>query len=210
MLLKRFGFFAIGLISFLILNCSSTSTEDICFEPQGNYIIEEINVLDDEEPLEEKSSETIEETIEEPVLVSIDIPTYTYAKTYEDGGLITNKTSQAYEWISKCDIDERGHYMYEDKYHAVAMGNYFDNVGSKYLVTFDSGKTIYVIKCDVKQDKHTTNQMIDGSGAMIEFIVDTEKASDYYWVGENGYILNGSFNNHDDFNGNIIKIEQII
>ena len=57
---------------------------------------------------------------------------------------------------------------------------------------------------------HTTNGMIDHTGGMIEFIIDTEKASSYYGVGKNGYVLNGSFNNHDDFNGKIVKIEQIL
>lgn len=150
----------------------------------------------------------VEFEINEANMVNIEIPTYTYAKTYEDGGLITDTTSDCYEWISQCEIDEAGHYRYGE-YYAVAMGNYFDEVGSKYKVTLDTGRTFYVIKCDVKQDQHTTNQMIDSSGAILEFIIDTETASNYYGVGSNGYILNGSFNNHENFNGNVVKIEMI-
>lgn len=143
-------------------------------------------------------------------LVNIDIPTYTYSKPYEDGCYITDETSLAYKWISECEVDSRGHYMYANKYYAVAMGTYFDEVGSRYKVSLDSGKEIYVIKCDTKQDRHTTNGMIDHTGGMIEFIIDTDKASSYYGVGQNGYVLNGSFNNCDDFNGKIVKIEQIL
>lgn len=155
-------------------------------------------------------SDVLPETVKEnrPVLVDIDIPTDTYAKTYEDGRAITDPTSQAYKWISKCVPDERGHYMYGD-YHAIAMGNYFDPVGSKYLVTLSSGKTFKAIKCDVKQDRHTTDKMVDASGAMIEFIINSDIAGDYYGVGKNGYVLNGSFNNHESFKGEVVKIELI-
>lgn len=142
--------------------------------------------------------------------VNIDIPTYTFSKPYEDGKLITDKTSLAYKWLSECEVDSRGHYMYQNKYYAVAMGTYFDEVGSRYRITLDTGKEFYVIKCDTKQDRHTTNRMIDHTGGMIEFIIDTDTASSYYGVGKNGYVLNGNFNNCDDFNGKIVKIEQIL
>ena len=149
------------------------------------------HVIEYEEPVEE---------IVELETTPIDIPTYTQSKTYEDGSLITDTTSEAYNILSQCYIDERGHYMYED-YYAVAMGNYFDDVGSRYIVTLDDGSQFKIIKCDVKQDQHTTNRMLDSSGAMIEFIINTYQASQHYGVGVNGYILNGSFNNHEDFQG---------
>ena len=44
----------------------------------------------------------------------------------------------------------------------------------------------------------------------IEFIIDENTALNYYGVGDNGYVLNGSYNNADEFNGNIIKIIQIM
>lgn len=150
------------------------------------------------------------EKVEFEKTVNIAIPTDTNAKTYEDGRLITDTTSQAYSWISQCQYDERGHYMLENKYYAVAMGNYFDEVGSKYKISLNTGRTLYVVKCDVKQDIHTTNRMIDGSGAMIEFIINTDVATSYYGLNPNGYVLGGNFNNHESFQGNIIKVEQII
>lgn len=159
-------------------------------------------------PRQEKINKTGVEKSEQ-ILVNIDIPTHTYSKPYEDGSLIIDETSLAYKWISNCEVDYRGHYMYGGKYYAVAMGTYFDDVGSKYKVSLDTGKEIYVIKCDTKQDQHTIDRMIDHTGGMIEFIIDTEVASSYYGIGTNGYIMNGSFNNHDDFNGKIVKIEQI-
>ena len=160
-------------------------------------------------PFIEEPSSDEDTNVETFYTINIDIPTHTDAKTYEDGKYITNKSSSAYEWLSKCSVDERGHYMYDDKYHAVAMGNYFDDVGSKYCVTLDTGRIFYIIKCDVKQDKHTTNRIIDSSGAMIEFIIDENMAEQYYGIGENGYILNGNFNNREEFQGRIISMEQI-
>lgn len=141
--------------------------------------------------------------------IAIDIPTHTYSKTYEDGRLITDRTSPAYQMLSQCDVDYRGHYMYDNLYYAVAMGNYFDDVGSKYIVTLEDGNQFKVIKCDVKQDRHTTNRMLDQAGAMIEFIINDLVAAQYYGVDTNGYILGGSFNNCDNFQGRIASIEQI-
>lgn len=151
----------------------------------------------------------IEESVEQPETIEISIPTNTYSKTYEDGCFITDKTSPAYQMLSQCAIDYRGHYMYDETYYAVAMGNYFDDVGSKYVVTLDGGSQFKIIKCDVKQDIHTINRMIDGAGAIIEFIINGSVASEYYGIGENGYILGGSFNNSEEFHGKIIGIEQI-
>ena len=141
-------------------------------------------------------------------LINIDIPRNTYSKPYEDGKYINCTSSKEYQTLKKCSIDEKGHYRLNE-YYAVAMGTYFSDVGSKYLITLDTGKSFKVIKVDTKDDKDVTNYMVDQNGGIIEFIIDEKTASDYYGIGDNGYVLNGSYNNTDEFNGNIIKIEEI-
>ena len=62
---------------------------------------------------------------------------------------------------------------------------------------------------NTKDDKDVTNYMVDQNGGIIEFIIDENTALNYYGIGDNGYVLNGSYNNADEFNGKIIKIEEI-
>ena len=221
---SHIGFFVLSVISCLVFNAGSVHAEETCSNEVTVKMASNTDIVlpkTCEEKVTVKLASntdvTLPKTCEEEVpvietdeLIDISIPTHTYAKTYEDGSLITDETSEAYKWLNQCTVDERGHYIYDGKYYAVALGNYFNDVGSKYKVTFDSGNTIYVIKCDTKKDEHTTNQMIGNSGEIIEFIIDTHKASSYYGVGDNGYILDGSFDNHDDFNGKVVKIEEII
>lgn len=172
-------------------NCSNNVNEN------ANNINTNINNTDNTNCEENKET-----------LINIDIPRNTYSKPYEDGKYINCTSSKEYQTLKKCSIDEKGHYRLNE-YYAVAMGTYFSDVGSKYLITLDTGKSFKVIKVDTKDDKDVTNYMIDQNGGIIEFIIDENTAYNYYGVGDNGYVLNGSYNNTDEFNGNIIKIEEI-
>lgn len=171
----------------------------------SNYNAVYSDVIECHLPTSQTNINTKKEVIE---YKNIDIPKNTHVKTYEDGSKITYKGTPAYEWINKCKINTEGHYMYDNCY-AVAMGNYFGDVGSKYRVILDTGIIFNVIKCDVKQDKHTINQnrITDFNGAMIEFIIDTDIAFGYYGESSNGYVLEGNFDNTERFHGKIIQIE---
>lgn len=127
-------------------------------------------------------------------------------KTYMDGKKITNRATKAYQLISQMEISEDGFYK-QDKYYAVALGNYYGPDGTKYKITLDTGRTFYAIKTDTKSDAHTYNRCTHISdGSMIEFIIDVPTATKYY--GKVG--LTGNFNAIDKFNGRVAKMELII
>ena len=126
-----------------------------------------------------------------------------------DGSCVTDKTSKAYKLIQTLEVDDRGHY-HDGKYLAAAFGTKLGNIGDKFKITLSTGKVIYCIKADIKDDRDTINGIVHKSdGSIIEFIVDTDKALKHYGTISNKYVLNGNFNNHDDFKGNVEKIEKL-
>lgn len=97
----------------------------------------------------------------------------------------------------------------KDGFIGVALGSYFGKIGSRFIFTLDTGIELKVIKVEEKSDRHTYNgcqQRWDNS--VIEFVIDHE--TNVYNIGGNGYILNGNFNNHPDFRGNIKQIKKVI
>ena len=133
-----------------------------------------------------------------------------YVKTYMDYKKIKTKTSKQYKYISKyMNSNEKGFLVDKDNYIGVALGSYFGEIGTKYLFTFENGTSVPVVKVEAKSDRHTINgcyQYMDKS--VLEFVIDVDKASKYYGVGSNGYILNGSYGNV--FKGKIKKIERVV
>ena len=157
------------------------------------------------EPVEEVIEEVI---IEEPIEKTLPVCYYSSVKSYMDYKAITNKSSEQYKYIKAyMTVNEKGLLVDEDGYIGIALGSYFGDIGSKYQITFSTGLSINVVKIEAKADIHTNNgceQMYDKS--VIEFVVDVDKAGEYYGVSSNGYILSGNFNNHRDFYGTIQKI----
>lgn len=133
-------------------------------------------------------------------------------KTYMDYKLITDKNSPQYKFIQEnCRVSGNGFLMVNDEWYCVALGSYFDDdIGTKYIVTLDTGKEIKIVKTELKSDLHTCDlnyqHKIDGS--VLEFLLDTSMLQDQKT--ENGYLWNGNLNNIDEFNGNIIKIERMV
>lgn len=134
-------------------------------------------------------------------------------KTYMDLNKITKRGTKQYSLKNKYKLDNNGVYYFSykgKKFYTVALGSYFGEVGTKYKVTLSSGQEFYCIKADEKSDNHTIDgyaQKYDGS--VIEFVINTNTAFNYYGGG-NGYVLNGNFNNHNDWNGSIISMKKVV
>ena len=92
-----------------------------------------------------------------------------------DGKKITDKTSKAYEQITKLHIED-GHYT-DGEYLAVAMSSFYGSVGDRFRVTLSSGQVLKLIMSDTKKDDEVGDDYTHSDGSLIEFIVDTETIS---------------------------------
>ena len=150
-----------------------------------------------------------EEIVVEPVAVP---PSdLTSVKTYMDYRKITKTDSAQYKLIHSDSImvDDRGFLITEDGYIGVALGTYFGPIGSKFIFTFEDGHQLKLIKVEVKSDAHTcSHNILDGSGAAIEFVIDSKTAWMRAHRGANGLIFNGNFNAY--FNGKIKTVHKVI
>lgn len=111
---------------------------------------------------------------------------------------VTDTTSKQYSLIQQSII--KNGLLYVDEYALVALGSYYADIGTKYLLTFESGETLKVIKGDEKSDDHVVNGCYHKSNkSMIEFIVDTNTLSTELKIAGD---LNGLFE------GKVVKIEK--
>ena len=155
------------------------------------------------------------EEVQELVTVDIARPTDELLcnKTYMDYRKISSKSSLQYQyiWSDAITVDDKGFLVTEDGFIGVALGTYFGPVGTKYIFTLDTGIELKVVKVEVKSDKHTCeNNYKAGSNDVIEFVIDTKAQYMRDNVWGNGLIFQGNFNNCPDFEGNIVKIEEVI
>lgn len=134
------------------------------------------------------------------------------AKTYMDYRMTTVRSSKQYQFIhSSLSVDKKTGFLYDkDGFIAVALGSYYGQIGDRYYFTLDSGIVLPLVKAEEKADVDT-----DGSGcyhlvdsSVIEFVIDTDYALDYFYHG-NGLVLNGNYNNYSLFNGKIKKVEKV-
>ena len=147
----------------------------------------------------------VRDTAEEIPLCATGITT----KSYMDADAVTNEDSAQYKLLSAMHADARGHYETDDGYLAVALGSYYGPVGPKYIIELDSGVTFKAIKADEKAEE----DVFDGcthrfDGSMLEFILDSDKAAEYYGV-VNGYVCQGNLNNSKEFTGAITSIKRV-
>lgn len=133
------------------------------------------------------------------------------AKTYEDYRMIDMVESANYKYIhNHCTVDESGMLVDEDGFVGVAMGYYFGDIGSRYYVILDTGNIIPVVKVDEKAAIHVPNGIAAAPNYdVIEFVIDTNRATDYFGRGPFGLVSSGNFNNHDCFKGHIVSIEKV-
>lgn len=176
---------------------------------------EEIEVKKQEEIEEEKKLSSLGIVTENAEIASEEIqicsnPGTSHVKTYMDGAKVTNTASAQYQLLQTMHINEQGFYATDDGYIGVALGSYYGPIGTKYLVTLENGTTLKVIKADAKADIHVYNGCYHRQdGSMMEFIVDTQTAGNY-WGFRNGYVLGGNFNNAPEFQGAIVKMERVL
>ncbi len=133
-------------------------------------------------------------------------------KTYEDYRMITDETSNQYKLINeKLKIDKKTGFLYDrDGFLACALGYQFGEVGTRYYFTLDTGIVLPLIKTDEKAPKDASNGCsVDINGTVIEFVIDTDRALNYFGTITNGLVLDGNFNNSDLLKGRIVKIERI-
>ena len=125
-------------------------------------------------------------------------------KTYAYYTAVTAKTTPQYKLLNskECYTDpETGIRMYDGCY-CVALGSYYGSaIGTKYRITLSTGKSINVILCDQKSNRHTdkNHQYAVKNQDIVEFYV--EKGSI-----PNG--VRGDYGHLEQFSGKIVSIEK--
>ena len=123
---------------------------------------------------------------------------------------ITDTTSAQYRLINSGEIQICDDGLLRDEYGyvGVAIGSYYaDNIGDRFIITFEDGSQVKIIVVDMKAGKDTingANHITDGS--MIEFVIDVGLANESY----PDAITMGDFNWTEEYSGNISKIEKVI
>lgn len=133
------------------------------------------------------------------------------AKTYMNYKMITAMSSKQYKYIQEyMSVNEKGFLVDKDNRVGIALGSYFGAIGNKFDIELENGTVLKVVKVEAKDDSHTFNgceQRWDKS--VIEFVIDTDVASEYYGVASNGYINQGNYNNLNEFKGAIKSIYKV-
>lgn len=136
------------------------------------------------------------------------------AKSYMDYRAVTDPTSPQYWFIkNNMEVDtSTGLLLDEDGFIGVALGSYYGVIGDRYYFTLDSGVVLPVVKIDEKADKDTDENgcyhLSDGS--VIEFVIDSYYANEFFGYYNNGLVLQGNFANYHVFKGSIIKAEKVL
>ena len=134
-------------------------------------------------------------------------------KSYMDYRATTLVSSSQYQFMhNHCVVDKTGFLLDEDDFIAVALGSYYGGIGDRFYFTLDNGVVLPLVKAEEKADVDTDARgcyhTVDNS--VIEFVIDSDKAGNYFGVYGNGYVLSGNYNNYPLFNGNIVKVERVL
>ncbi|MFV0479596.1 MAG: hypothetical protein ACK5LZ_03380 [Anaerorhabdus sp.] len=144
---------------------------------------------------------------------AIEVCSTSATKTYMSYKAITSTTSKQYKFIySEMTVDELTGLLYdEDGFIGVALGSSFGEIGTRYYFTLDTGITLPVVKVDAKASVDAPNGCSHSADAsVLEFVIDTTIAGEYFGVSNNGYVNQGNFNNDERFEGEIIGIELVL
>ena len=135
------------------------------------------------------------------------------AKTYMDYRATTARNSRQYQFIhNNLTVDETTGFLYdEDGFIAAALGSFYGEIGDRFYFTLDSGVVLPIVKSEEKADVDTDSSGCYhlGDNSVIEFVIDKNYAMEYFGRLSNNYVLNGNYNNHELFNGNIVKVERV-
>lgn len=141
-----------------------------------------------------KSVSTLEDKmLEKELIIYRDVCSINTFKSWMDYLEITDHSSTQWklQQIATTEINF-GFRWIEQKYIMVAMAKEYGPVGSKYLITFESGQNIHVMIGEVKQESRNSPD-----GSIIEFIIDSN-------ITLKSIIRSGNFN--DIFKGSITAI----
>lgn len=136
------------------------------------------------------------------------------AKTYMDYRMTTVVSSRQYQFIhNELTVDTNTGFLYDkDGFIACALGSYYGNIGDRFYFTLDTGIVLPLVKAEEKADVDTDimgcYHLIDTS--IIEFVIDSDYAGQYFWDHGNGLVLNGNYNNYWLFDGDIVKVEKVL
>lgn len=129
-------------------------------------------------------------------------------KTYAIYTAVTARSSPQYKLLhsDKCYTDEKTGIRMVDGCYCVALGSYYGTkIGTKYKITFSTGKSIDVILCDQKADRHTDSkhQYAVNNSDIVEFYVERSKMP--------AQIRNrGNYGILEQFRGSVVSIEKYI
>lgn len=193
----------LALIMAVILVTTPPSTE---IAVGGSEQIQEQDI-----EVEEGIADEIEEKPEkeeENLLASLPAGNTSF-KSWMDYTAITNKQSPQWKLQEQAYTDENG-LRKVDEYYCVAVGTGLsEGIGTKLIVTLDTGVEIPVIVADHKSDRHTdaTNTymaMNNGRINIIEFVIEynclAEKAK---LMGDVSYVPGGQFK------GQVVEIKGV-
>ena len=136
------------------------------------------------------------------------------AKTYMDYRMTTVVNSRQYQFIhNNLTVDHNTGFLYdEDGFIAVALGSFYGEIGDRFYFTLDTDVVLPLVKAEEKADKDTDSRgcyhLNDTS--IIEFVIDSDYAGEYFGDQGNGLVLNGNYNNYSLFSGNIKKVEKVL
>jgi len=134
-------------------------------------------------------------------------------KTYEDYRGISNTGSTQYRYIhDHMTVDETtGLLMDEDGFIGAALGYQYGEIGSRYYFVLDTGIVIPIVKVDAKASADAPDGCTAGGDAsVIEFVIDSDKAAEYFGQGSSGLVAMGNLNNYSCFNGHIADVEKVL
>ncbi len=162
----------------------------------------------------EPEAEETEETEETEIMVDApEVESVFYSgfdssfKAYMDYRCITDTSSVQYDMQQQAYTDDRGFRKIGDDY-CVALGTGFTNgCGERFVIYLDSGYSFTAIVSDVKSDMHTDDTHCyvprgEGSGNVVEFLIDGDYAED-------AMLSSGNAGYYDDLSGNVIAVEGI-
>lgn len=135
-------------------------------------------------------------------------------KTYMDYRMTTVVASRQYQFMHNyMTVDKKTGFLYDkDGFIGVALGSFYGTIGDRFYFTLDSGIVLPLVKVEEKADVDTDYtgcyHMIDGS--VIEFVIDSDYAGNYFFNNGNGLVLNGNYNNYWLFKGDIDKVEKVL
>ncbi len=140
-------------------------------------------------------------------LLSMGLPSVSGStKTYAHYTAVTARSTAQYKLLNsdKCYTDsETGIRMIDDCY-CVALGSYYGSeIGTKYRIGLSSGKSIKVILCDQKSNRHTdsNHQYAVKNQDIMEFYVQPSKIPSG---------VRGNYGNLEQFSGDIVSIEKYV